>query len=645
MTILRIAVSSILTLILAINLVDLEKETLFFLYLVPYIIIGYDVLIKAAKGIWNLQAMDENFLMTVATVGAMILGFTYTGDYNEAVAVMIFYQTGELFQALAVERSRTSISKLMEIRPDYALIDENGSLTEVDPDDVSIGTRIVIRPGDRIPIDGIVVSGSSSLNTSALTGESIPRDVREGDEVLSGCINLTGLLEVETTREFGDSTVSKILEMVENASGRKSKSEAFITKFAKVYTPIVVLCAILVAVIPPLVLMATDGDPEVQQWIYRALTFLVISCPCALVISVPLGFFAGLGGASREGILIKGSNYLEALSRTETVVFDKTGTLTEGVFRVTEVRGIGVSEERMLELAALAESSSAHPIASSLIEAYGGDIDRSRVTSVEDISGKGVTAVVDGMTVSVGNGRLMEGLGIQCDGASDIGTTVHMAIDGSYAGHITVSDIIKDGSMEAVAGLRKAGVRKVMMLSGDKVSVTEKVSGVIGVDEFRGDLLPGDKLEEIESLMRTKGKGSVVFVGDGINDAPSLVRADVGITMGSIGSDAAIEASDVVIMDDDPRRVATAIGISRRCIRIVNANIVMTLAVKFGFLALSVMGFVNMWLAMLADVGVMIVAVLNSARALRYRSGTSKFTNEDGVAERWDRKNGAEREI
>ena len=624
-TILRIAIASILTIILAVNPTDLEKETLFWLYLVPYVIIGYDVIIKALKGIKNLQPMDENFLMAVAPIGAMVLGYTYTGDYNEAVAVMIFYQIGELFQALAVEKSRTSITKLMEIRPDFAFIEEDGTLTEVDPEDVEIGTVIVVRPGDRVPIDGIVVSGTSSLNTSALTGESIPRDVKEGDEVLSGCINLSGVLKMRTTRDFGDSTVSKILEMVENASSRKSRSEALITKFAKVYTPFVVICAILVALVPPLVSMAFDNDPAFQQWIYRALTFLVISCPCALVISVPLGFFAGLGGASREGILIKGSSFLEALADTEVVVFDKTGTLTKGVFEVSEVSSIGIPEERMVELAALAESSSPHPIAASLVTAYGKEIDRSRITDVEDVPGMGVNAKVDGTEVSVGNMRLMERMGISCEETTAIGTTVHVAIDGKYAGSITISDKIKDGSAEGIKRLRKAGVKKTVMLTGDKESVAADVSEKLGVDEYRSELLPGDKLEVLEGILKSTGSNSTVaFVGDGINDAPSLVRADIGITMGSIGSDAAIEASDVVIMDDDPKRIATAIGISRKCIRIIDTNIFVTLAVKFGFLGLAVVGVVDMWLAILADVGVMIAAVLNSARALRYNSGDEK---------------------
>jgi len=621
-TIVRIVIASILTVALAFNPFNLEKEPLFFLYLIPYVIIGYDVLIKAVKGIRNLQAMDENFLMTVATLGAMALGFTYTGDYNEAVAVMIFYQIGELFQALAVEKSRTSITKLMEIRPDYALIEEDGELTEVDPDDVEVGTTIVVRPGDRVPIDGIIISGTSSLNTSALTGESIPKDVSEGDEILSGCINLSGVLKVRTTREFGDSTVSKILDMVENASGRKSRSEAFITKFAKAYTPFVVASAVLVAVLPPLFLIIGGSDPEIQQWVYRALTFLVISCPCALVISVPLGFFAGLGGASREGILIKGSNYLEALAGTEIIVFDKTGTLTKGVFEVSEVRGTDIPEERMIELAALAESSSPHPIAGSLIAAYGKEIDRTRVTSVEDVPGMGVNATVDGIRVSVGNNRLMEKMGIQCDESDHLGTIVHVALDGSYAGSIVISDIVKEESKTAMEMLRSAGVKRTVMLTGDRDSVAMAVSEEVGVSEYRGNLLPGDKLLELEELMgESSERGKVVFVGDGINDAPSLVRSDVGITMGSIGSDAAIEASDVVIMDDDVRRVAVGIGISRKCMRIVNTNIIVTLIVKFGFLGLSLFGLVDMWLAILADVGVMIAAVLNSARALRYNSG------------------------
>ncbi len=597
---------------------DIRPKVMFVLYLVPYLIIGYDILIKAAKGISHGQALDENFLMSVATIGAMVLGVTYTGDYDEAVAVMIFYQIGELFQAIAVDKSRTSISKLMEIRPDTAYIEEDGELTEVDPDEVEVGTVIVVRPGDRIPIDGTVVEGSSSLNTSALTGESVPRDVTEGDEVLSGCINLSGVLKIRTSKEFGDSTVSKILDMVENASNRKATTEAFITKFAKVYTPFVVVCALLLAIVPALVQLGIGADPEYQMWIYRALTFLVISCPCALVISIPLGFFAGLGGASSNGVLVKGSNYLEALSGVTTVVFDKTGTLTQGVFEVSDVICNEVSRERLLEMAAAAESSSPHPIAASLVRAHGMDIDRSRVTEIQDIPGKGVIAKVDGIDVAVGNTKLMESMGIACDAPSAMGTTVFVAIDGRYAGSITISDVIKPESRRAIEDLRKAGVDRTVMLTGDSENVARKVAGEIGLDEVYGQLLPGDKLDRLEEIMGSS-KGSVAFVGDGINDAPSLVRSDVGITMGAIGSDAAIEASDVVIMDDDPRKVAVAMGISRKTMRIIRENIVFTLIVKFGFLGLAAIGYVDMWLAIIADVGVMIAAVLNAARALRYR--------------------------
>jgi Cd2+/Zn2+-exporting ATPase len=598
-----------------------EKMAYFVCYLVPYIIIGYDILIKAAKGIAHGQAMDENFLMAIATIGAMILGVTYTGDYDEAVAVMIFYQIGELFQSIAVDSSRQSIAKLMEIRPDAAFIEENGELVEVDPEEVEIGTIIVVRPGDRVPIDGVVVEGTSSLNTSALTGESIPRDVIEGDEILSGCINLSGVLKLETTKEFGESTVSKILDMVENASSRKSESEAFITRFAKVYTPFVVVSALLLSVVPAL-LFFLGGiellDTAVEEWIYRALTFLVISCPCALVISIPLGFFAGLGGASREGILIKGSNYLEMLSDVETVVFDKTGTLTQGVFEVTDVVTDSIPRERLIELAAAAESSSPHPIAASLVRAHGSDIDRSRVTDIEDVAGKGVIAKVDGIPVAVGNKRLMEMLELQFDEAPATGTTVYVAVDGKYAGCITISDVVKEQSAQAMKDLKAAGIKKTVMLTGDQDAVAQKVAKEIGIDEVHSQLLPGDKLEQLEKIIKDTN-GKVAFVGDGINDAPSLVRADIGITMGAIGSDAAIEASDVVIMDDDPEKVATAMGISRKSMLIIHENIVFTLLIKFLFLGLSAVGIVNMWLAIIADVGVMIVAVLNSARALRYR--------------------------
>ncbi len=600
---------------------DTEKLVYFVCYLIPYLIIGYDILIKAVKGIAHGQAMDENFLMAIATIGAMILGVTYTGDYDEAVAVMIFYQIGELFQSIAVDSSRQSIAKLMEIRPDAAFIEEDGELVEVDPEEVEIGTVIVVRPGDRIPIDGTIVEGSSSLNTSALTGESIPRDVIVGDEVLSGCINLSGVLKIQTSKEFGESTVSKILDMVENASSRKSESEAFITRFAKVYTPFVVVSALLLAVIPALLYFLADIellDTAVEEWIYRALTFLVISCPCALVISIPLGFFAGLGGASREGILVKGSNYLEMLSDVETVVFDKTGTLTQGVFEVTDVITKDVPRERLIELAAAAESSSPHPIAASLVRAHGMDIDRSRVTDIEDVAGMGVIAKVDGIPVAVGNKRLMDKLELEFVDVPATGTTVHVAIDGRYAGCITISDVVKEESPQAMKDLKAAGIKKTVMLTGDQDAVAQKVAAEIGIDEVHSQLLPGDKLELLEKILKDTS-GKVAFVGDGINDAPSLVRSDIGITMGAIGSDAAIEASDVVIMDDDPRKVATAMGISRKTMLIIHENIVFTLLIKFLFLGLSAVGIVNMWLAIIADVGVMIAAVLNSARALRYR--------------------------
>jgi len=626
----RIVIAAALTIFFALSMAfdlfhldkSIEKYVMFVCYLVPYIIIGYDILIKAAKGIAHGQALDENFLMAIATIGAMILGVTYTGDYDEAVAVMIFYQIGELFQSIAVDSSRASISKLLEIRPDAAYIEENGELVEVDPDEVEIGTVIVVRPGDRVPIDGTIVDGTSSLNTAALTGESIPRDVIVGDEVLSGCINLSGVLKIQTTKEFGESTVSKILDMVENASSRKSESEAFITRFAKVYTPFVVVSALLLAIVPTVLFFLTGMellDTSYEGWIYRALTFLVISCPCALVISIPLGFFAGLGGASRQGILIKGSNYLEMLSDVETVVFDKTGTLTQGVFEVTDVIANDVPRERLIELAAAAESSSPHPIAASLVRAHGADIDRSRVTDIEDVAGKGVIAKVDGIPVAVGNKRLMESLGLEFDEGSLHGTTVYVAIDGRYAGCITISDIIKEQSPKAMKDLKAAGIKKTVMLTGDTDAVAQKVAKEIGLDEVHSQLLPGDKLEHLEKIIKDTN-AKVAFVGDGINDAPSLVRADIGITMGAIGSDAAIEASDVVIMDDDPTKVATAMGISRKAMLIIHENIVGTLIIKFLFLGLSAVGIVNMWLAIIADVGVMIVAVLNSARALRYKS-------------------------
>ena len=626
----RIVIASVMTIFFAASSVfglfrfddpDTEKLFYFVCYLVPYIVIGYDILIKAAKGVLHGHAMDENFLMSIATVGAMVLGVTYTGDYVEAVAVMIFYQIGEVFQSIAVDSSRQSIQKLMEIRPDSAFVEEDGGLVEVDPDEVGIGTTIVVRPGERIPIDGTVVDGESSLNTSALTGESIPRDARVGDEVLSGSINLTGVLKIRTSKGFEESTVSKILEMVENASSRKSESEAFITRFARVYTPFVVVSASLLALVPLLLFLLTGIeflDTAAEEWIYRALTFLVISCPCALVISIPLGFFAGLGGASREGVLIKGSNYLEMLSDVETVVFDKTGTLTKGVFEVIEVRPVGMSRERLVELAAAAESSSPHPIAASLMRAHGADIDRSRVTHVENIAGKGVTAEVDGVSVAVGNSVLMEMLNLRPEESPQHGTAVHVAADGTYAGLIIISDIVKPESRQALADLKAAGIKRTVMLTGDHEAVAQRVAEELCLDEVHSQLLPGDKLTQLEKIMKDTD-AKVAFVGDGINDAPSLVRADIGITMGAIGSDAAIEASDVVIMDDDPTKVAVAMGISRRTMFIVNTNIVFTLLVKFLFLGLSVVGIVEMWLAVIADVGVMIAAVLNSSRALRYR--------------------------
>ena len=630
----RIIAASVLTVLFA--LVPAEsgaygKPFKFLLFLVPYLIIGYDILIKAFKGIVRGRALDENVLMAIATIGAMILGAVHTGDFEEAVAVMIFYQIGELFQALAVERSRTSISKLMEIRPDCARVEKDGVLEEVDPEEVEIGTEITVRPGERIPIDGIVTGGSSSLNTSALTGESIPRDVFPGDEVLSGSVNLSGVLKIRTTKEFGESAVSKILDLVENASSRKAKTEAFITRFARYYTPFVVACAVLLACVPPLAGYFAEGDPEIHEWIYRALTFLVISCPCALVISIPLGFFAGLGGASREGILIKGSNFIEFLASAETVVFDKTGTLTQGVFEVSEVSSCGLPREKLIELAAAAESSSPHPIAVSLVRAHGADIDRSRVTDSEDIPGKGVIAKVDGVPVAAGNGKLMEHLGLEYPEVSWHGSIVHVAVGGKYAGNIRVSDTIKPESRRSVEDLKAAGIKKTYMLTGDSEPTAEHVSGQLGIDRAYSRLLPEDKLARLEDIMEESGS-PVIFVGDGINDAPSLVRADVGITMGAIGSDAAIEASDVVIMDDDPRRIAESIKISRKTMRIIRENIVFTLAVKFLFLGLSAAGYADMWFAIIADVGVMIAAVLNSSRALGFRPLEKIGSNEKTAA-------------
>ena len=584
------------------------------LYCIPYLVVGWDVLRKALKGIKNRQPFDECFLMAVATVGAFALG-----DYVEGCAVIIFYQIGELFQSVAVGKSRQSIANLMDIRPDYANIEgEDGKLEQVDPDEVEVGTVIVVQPGERVPIDGVIVEGASALNTAALTGESLPRDVNAGDEVISGCINMSGVLKIRTTKAFGESTVSKILDLVENASSRKSRSEAFISRFARIYTPAVCIGAVLLGVAVPLLRMAFGASAQWVDWVYRALTFLVVSCPCALVISIPLSFFAGIGGASKEGILIKGSNYLEALAATKVVVFDKTGTLTQGVFEVTAVHHNELDADKVLEYAALAECASSHPISKSLQKAYGKAIDRSRVTGIEEISGHGITATVDGHSVAAGNAKLMEKLGIEYHDCHCVGTIIHMAIDGVYAGHIVISDIIKPHSAEAIARLKKSGVSKTVMLTGDARRVAEQVAGELGVDEVRSELLPGDKVAEVEKLLAEKApKDNLAFVGDGINDAPVLTRADIGIAMGAMGSDAAIEAADVVLMDDDPLQIAKAIRISRKCIGIVRQNIVFSLIVKFACLALTAAGITNMWAAIFADVGVMILAVLNAIRALR----------------------------
>ena len=589
------------------------------LYLVVYIIIGYDILRKAGKGILNRRVFDENFLMAVATVGAFALAiYERSGDYNEAIAVMLFYQIGELFQSYAVGKSRKNISALMDIRPDYANIERDGKLEKVDPDEVAVGSIIVVQPGEKVPIDGVIVEGSSSLNTSALTGESLPRDAKPGDDIISGCINMTGVLKVKTTKEFGESTVSKILELVENSSSRKSRSEAFISKFARVYTPAVCYSALALAVLPPVVCLITGLDAQWEQWIYRALSFLVVSCPCALVISIPLSFFAGIGGASKEGVLIKGSNYLETLSQVKTVVFDKTGTLTQGVFEVSAVHHTPIEQEKLLEYAALAECASSHPISKSLQRAYGKEIDRSRVTDIEEISGHGVIAKVDGVQVVAGNDKLMEQLNIPYQSCHSIGTIIHMALDGKYAGHIVISDIVKPHSKQAIANLKRAGVEKTVMLTGDMKKVADSVAAELGVDEVYSELLPAGKVEKVEGLLAANsGSAKLAFVGDGINDAPVLSRADIGIAMGAMGSDAAIEAADVVLMDDDPLQIAKAIKISRKCIRIVYENIGFALVVKFGCLLLVALGMANMWAAIFADVGVMIIAVLNAIRALR----------------------------
>lgn len=587
-------------------------------YLIDYLIIGYDILKKAAKGIKNRQVFDESFLMAVATIGAMALAIYENGEYLEAIAVMLFYQIGEWFQGYAVGKSRRNISNLMDIRPDYANVEKNGKLEQADPDEVGIGSVIVVQPGEKVPIDGIIVEGASSLNTSALTGESLPREAKVGDEVISGCISMTGVLKIQTTKEFGESTVSKILDLVENASSRKSKSEDFISKFAKIYTPAVCYAALALAFLPPVVRMLFMGlSADWGVWIYRALTFLVISCPCALVISIPLSFFAGIGGASKEGVLVKGSNYLEILSQTRYVVFDKTGTMTKGVFEVNGIHHSTIENEKLLEYAAFAESASSHPISKSLQRAYGKEIDRTRVSDIQEISGNGVTAKVDGMEIAAGNDKLMKHLNIPYQDCHQTGTIIHMAVGGKYAGHIVISDIIKPHSKAAIAELKKAGVDKTVMLTGDAKKVANQVASSLGIDEVYSELLPADKVEKVEELLRVKpGRAKLAFVGDGINDAPVLSRADIGIAMGAMGSDAAIEAADIVLMDDDPIKIAKAIKISRKCLRIVYQNITMALVVKFACLALGAVGIANMYLAIFADVGVMILAVLNAIRCL-----------------------------
>lgn len=607
----RIIISAALIIIL--SLLPVEGYVQFALFMIPYLVIGYDILKKAWKGILNRQAFDENFLMAVATIGAIALK-----DYKEGVAVMLFYQIGELFQSYAVGKSRKNISELMDIRPDYANVEKDGTLCQVDPDEVEVGTVIVVQPGEKLPIDGVVVEGQSTLNTSALTGESLPREVGCDDEIISGCINLNGVLKIRTTREFGESTVSKILDLVENSSSKKSRSENFISKFAKYYTPAVCYSALALVIIPPIVRMAVMGlSPEWGDWIYRALTFLVISCPCALVISIPLSFFAGIGGASNQGILVKGSNYLETLSQTKYVVFDKTGTMTKGVFEVAGIHHSDMSDDKLLEYAALAECASSHPISKSLKKAYGKAIDRSRVTDIQEISGNGVIAKVDGISVAAGNTKLMDHLGIKYIDCHHVGTIVHMAVDGKYAGHILIADIIKPHAKEAIQALKKAGVRKTIMLTGDTKKVADQVAAELAIDEVYSELLPADKVTKVEALLSTKGeKEKLAFVGDGINDAPVLSRADIGIAMGALGSDAAIEAADVVLMDDDPLKISKAIRISRKCLRIVYENIWFALGIKGICLLLGALGIANMWMAIFADVGVMVIAVLNATRAL-----------------------------
>ena len=606
----RIIIAAVL--IVVFSLLPAEGYLRFVLFMIPYLVIGYDILKKAFKGILNKQVFDENFLMAVATVGAILLG-----DYSEGVAVMLFYQIGELFQSYAVGKSRRNISELMDIRPDYANIEKDGALEQVDPDEVEIGTIIVVQPGEKVPIDGVITEGTSTLNTSALTGESLPRDAKAGDEVISGCINMTGLLKIRTTKEFGESTVSKILELVENSSSRKSKSENFISKFAKYYTPAVCYGALALAFIPPIVLLIMGKSAMWGDWIYRALTFLVISCPCALVISIPLSFFAGIGGASNQGILVKGSNYLETLAQTKYVVFDKTGTMTQGVFEVSGIHHNKMPDEKLLEYAALAECSSSHPISKSLQKAYGKPIDRNRVTDIEEISGNGVIAKVDGISVAAGNTKLMNRLGIAYQDCHHVGTVVHMAIDGKYAGHILISDIIKPHAKEAIAELKKAGISKTVMLTGDSKRVADQVAEELGIQEVYSELLPADKVSRVEELLNQKSeKDKLAFVGDGINDAPVLSRADIGIAMGALGSDAAIEAADIVLMDDDPLKISKAIKIARKCIRIVYENIYFAIGIKILCLILGALGIANMWVAIFADVGVMILAVLNAIRTL-----------------------------
>ena len=590
----------------------------FVLYMIPYLVVGYDILLKAFKGIRNKQVFDENFLMAVATIGAMAIAIYENGDYTEAIAVMLFYQIGELFQSYAVGKSRKNISELMDIRPDYANIDVDGNIEKVDPDEVEIGTVIIVKPGEKVPIDGIVEEGTSTLNTSALTGESLPRNVKEGDEIISGCINMSGVLKIKTTKEFGDSTVSKILDLVENASSKKSRSENFISKFARYYTPAVCYGALALAILPPIFIMLfMNGSPMWGEWIYRALTFLVISCPCALVISIPLSFFAGIGGASNAGVLVKGSSYLETLSQTKYVVLDKTGTVTQGVFEVSRINNKNLTADEVLEYAAYSESYSSHPISKSLQQAYGKEIDKNRVTDIEEISGHGITAKVDGISVAVGNSKLMRKLGLACDESHEIGTIVHVAVDGRYVGYILISDKIKPTAKEAIEKLHKAGVKNIIMLTGDAKEVAEDVAGTLGIDKVYSELLPADKVSKVEELIANKNeKDKLVFVGDGINDAPVLSRADIGIAMGAMGSDAAIEAADVVLMDDDPLKISMAIKISRKCLRIVYENIYFAIGIKVICLILGAIGIANMWAAIFADVGVMVIAVINAIRAL-----------------------------